>query len=483
MALRRPLIQRVTGLFILIFNMALVPPLAVSLFYGDGQALLFLESMVITGALGLLLWWPVRNVEGDLGHRDGFLIVVLFWVVLSALTALPLVLGAEMRFVDAMFEAVSGFTTTGATVLVGLDTMPPSILYYRQQINWLGGMGVIVLAVALLPLLGSGGMQLYKAETPGPMKDDKLTPRITQTARILWLVYLGLTIACAFAFWLAGMTAFDAIGHAMATVATGGFSSHDLSFGYFDSVSIEVVAEVFMVLGAINFAVHFLVWRERSLMPYWKNTEVRVFVVFVLVSILITTLILAQASNYGGWPAALRHSAFQVVSFITSTGFFSQDYSVWPPAAVLFLFYIACIGGCGGSTSGGLKMMRVILLVKQSVREMKWLLHPHATIVLRIDKQVLSARARFGVWGFFSLYVLSGAALMLLLSADGLDHLTAFSIAITTLNNTGPGLGVVAANFAGLSDYAKVVSILGMLLGRLELFTLLIVLTPAFWRR
>lgn len=483
MALRRPLIQRVTGLFILIFNMALVPPLAVSLFYGDGKALLFLESMVITGALGLLLWWPVRNVEGELGHRDGFLIVVLFWVVLSALTALPLVLGAEMRFIDAMFEAVSGFTTTGATVLVGLDTMEPSILYYRQQTNWLGGMGVIVLAVALLPLLGSGGMQLYKAETPGPMKDDKLTPRITQTARILWLVYLGLTIACAFAFWLAGMTVFDAIGHAMATVATGGFSTHDASFGYFDSVSIEVIAEVFMVLGAINFAVHFLVWRERSLAPYWANTEVRVFVSIVLGSILVTTLILAQASTTGSWSEALRHSAFQAVSFITSTGFFSQDYSVWPPAAVLFLFYIACIGGCGGSTCGGLKMMRVILLVKQSVREMKWLLHPHATIVLRIEKQVISARARFAVWGFFSLYVVTGAALMLLLSADGLDQLTAFSIAVTTLNNTGPGLGLVAANFAGLSDYAKVVSILGMLLGRLELFTLLIVLSPAFWRR
>lgn len=483
MALRRPLIQRVTGLFILIFNMALLPPLAVSLFYADGEALLFLESMVIAGALGLLLWWPVRHVEGELGHRDGFLIVVLFWVGLSALSALPLVLGAELRFVDAMFEAVSGFTTTGATVLVGLDSMSPSILYYRQQINWLGGMGVIVLAVALLPLLGSGGMQLYKAETPGPMKDDKLTPRITQTARILWLVYLGLTVACTFAFWAAGMTFFDAVGHAMASVSTGGFSTHDASFGYFDSVSIEVIAEIFMVLGAINFAVHFLAWRRRSLVPYVANTEVRVFVSLVLVSILVVTVILAQASNNGDWQQALRHAAFQAVSFITSTGFFSQDYTLWPPAAVLFLFYIACIGGCGGSTSGGMKMMRVILLVKQSVREMKWLLHPRAALVLRIDKQVLSARARFAVWGFISLYVVSGAVLMLLLSADGLDLETAFSITITTLNNTGPGLGLVGTNFTGLSDYAKVVSILGMLLGRLELFTLIIVLTPAFWRR
>lgn len=483
MALRRPLIQRVTGLFILVFNTALLPPLAVSLFYDDGKALLFLESMVIAGALGLLLWWPVRRVEGELGHRDGFLIVVLFWVVLSALSALPLVLGAELRFIDAMFEAVSGFTTTGATVLVGLDNMPPSILYYRQQLNWLGGMGVIVLAVALLPLLGSGGMQLYRAETPGPMKDDKLTPRITHTARILWLVYLGLTVVCALAFWLAGMSVFDAIGHAMSTVATGGFSSHDASFGYFDSASIEVIAEIFMVLGAMNFAVHFLVWRGRSLKPYFTNAEVRVFLMLVAASILVVTLTLAHSSGYEDWTQSLRHSAFQAVSFITSTGFFSQDYSLWPPAAVLFLFYIACIGGCGGSTSGGLKVMRMMLLVKQSAREMKRLLHPNAAIVLRIDKQVISERARFAVWGFFSLYVVSGAALMLLLSADGLDHVTAFSITVTTLNNTGPGLGVVAANFVNLSDYAKVVSILGMLLGRLELFTLIIVFTPAFWRR
>lgn len=483
MALRRPLIQRVTGLFILIFNMALLPPLGVSLFYADGEALLFLESMVIAGALGLLLWWPVRHAGGDLGHRDGFLIVVLFWVVLSALSALPLVLGAQMRFIDAMFEAVSGFTTTGATVLIGLDNMSPSILYYRQQLNWLGGMGVIVLAVALLPLLGSGGMQLYKAETPGPMKDDKLTPRITQTARILWLVYLGLTVICTLAFWLAGMTLFDAIGHAMATVATGGFSSHDASFGYFDSVSIEIIAEIFMVLGAINFAVHFLAWRDRSLTVYWVNREVRVFLFLIIGSVLIVTVILAQATYSGDWLQALRHSAFQAVSFITSTGFFSQDYTLWPSAAVLFLFYIACIGGCGGSTCGGLKVMRVILLVKQSVREMKWLLHPHAAMVLRIDRQVISARARFAVWGFISLYAVSGALLMLLLTADGLDLVTAFSITITTLNNTGPALGVVGANFTGLSDYAKVVSILGMLLGRLELFTLIIVFTPAFWRR
>ena len=478
-------VQRILGLLLTLFSLTLMPPFLLSLAVGDGAATAFATAFGLTLGVGILSWLPVRRTRRELRLRDGFVVVVMFWTVLSGMGALPFILAEDphLSVTDAVFESVSGLTTTGATVILTLDDLPMSILYYRQQLQWLGGMGIIVLAVAVLPMLGIGGMQLYRAETPGPMKDNKLTPRITETAKALWYIYLGLTIACGLAYWLAGMSVFDAIGHAFSTVAIGGFSTHDASIGYFNSPLIDIVAVVFMFLAAVNFSLHFLAFRHRSLAGYWQDSEFRFYVLLLSVVILITVLGLYYTETYDGWEDALVNGLFQAVSIGTTAGFTTAEFYNWPGFIAILLLFSSFVGGCAGSTGGGIKVIRLLLLVKQGLREITRLVHPSAQIPVRLGNKTVSPRVVEAVWGFFALYVASFTVMYLALASTGLDLMTAFSAVAASINNLGPGLAGVGAHYADMHDPGKWILCFAMLLGRLEIFTLLVLLTPAFWRR
>ncbi len=475
---------RILGLLLLFFSLSFLPPALLSLLFDDHEVRHFLVASVVTAGGGAFFWLLGHRAPGSLRQRDGFIIVALFWFSLGLCSALPFISGPHLSLVDALFEAISGLTTTGATILEDIERLPPSLLYYRQQLQWLGGAGVVVLAVAVMPLIGVGGMQLYKAETPGPMKEEKLTPRITQTARALWYIYLWLTIACAVAYWLGGMSPFDAINHSFATVSTGGFSTWNSSIGHYHSALIEGIAMLFMLLGAINFSIHFLVWRSRGPRPWWHDEEVRTFLSIMAVAIAVTTLVLwLRHAVSGGALEALRQAAFQVISVITSTGFGTADFSRWPLFLPVLLIFISFIGGCGGSTAGGMKVARVLLLARQGWREIARLIHPRGLIPVRFNGRVMNSQVMSSVWGFFSLYVATFVGLMLVMMASGLDQVTAFSAVATSLNNLGPGLGRVATSFHDVNDVAKLAAVAGMILGRLEIFTILVLFTPAFWRR
>jgi trk system potassium uptake protein TrkH len=479
-----PMVQRILGLMLIMFSLTMLPPIGVSLAYGDGHWHPFLSAMLFIATVGLALWLPVRRVQRDLRLRDGFLVVAVFWLFLGLAGATPLLISdvPALSFTDAVFEAVSGFTTTGATVIVGLDELPKSILYYRQQIQWLGGMGIIVLAVALMPVLGIGGMSLYKAETPGPFKDQKLTPRITQTAKALWIIYAALTALCALGYKLAGMDLFDAIGHAFSTLSTGGFSPHDASFAHFDSAAIDAIATVFMFLGGASFALHFLAIRSHDPRIYWHDTEFKAYFWLVAVLIAGTTIYIWLHGEFETLPLALRHASFQVVSIQTSTGFLTTGFAQWPGALPALLMLLTLVCGCAGSTSGGMKVIRWLIVFRQGVAELTRLVHPSAEIPVKLAGRPVPQRIVGGIAGFFAMYFIVFAALMFLLMTFGLDQVTAWSAIATCINNVGPGLGDVTATFRGVPDAAKWVCAIAMLVGRVEIFTFVLLLTPAFWR-
>jgi trk system potassium uptake protein TrkH len=476
-------VSRILGILLMIFSLTMLPPIIVSLIYGDNQLNAFVDAFVITLGLGLIIWLPVRNQKKELRVRDGFIVTVLFWLVLSLSGSVPLYLSdsPDLRFVDAYFESLSGLTTTGATVITGIDDLPKSILWYRQQLQWLGGMGLIVLAVAILPMLGIGGMQLYRAETPGPVKDSKLTPRITETAKALWYIYLGLTVACALAYWAAGMTLFDAIGHSFSTIAIGGYSTHDASIGYFDSTVIELIAIFFMFIAGINFALHFTAWRSNSWRTYFFDPEFKFYASLILIVTIITITTLYFTDTYS-FSESMITGAFEVVSIATTTGFATADFTVWPFVLPFLLFVVAFVGGCAGSTGGGMKAIRILLIYKQGLREIQRLIHPNAIIPVKLGKKPVPDRVIEAVWGFFSVYLFVFVILLLLLLATGLDQVTAWSAVGASINNLGPGLGDVAAHYGNIPDTAKWVLCFAMLMGRLEIFTLLILFTPSFWR-
>lgn len=478
-------VQRVFGVLLMAFSLTMLPPAAVSLLYRDGEATSFLASFLLLAIGGVALWWPVHREHRDLRRRDGALIVALFWIVLGLAGALPLLLneGIEMSFTDAAFEAVSGLTTTGATVIIGLDTLPRSILYYRHQLQWLGGMGIVVLAVAVLPLLGVGGMQLYRAETPGPSKDTKLTPRLAETAKTLWVIYAALTVACIVAYRLAGMHWFDAIGHGFSTISIGGFSTHDLNIGYFDDVLIEMVAVAFMFIGGINFALHFQAMRHGRVMAYWQDPEFRAYLFGLIALASFVSLYLLARDYYADVGTSVRQAVFHAVAIMTTSGFASDDYAAWPGMLPVLLMLSSFIGACAYSTGGGMKVIRWLLLARQGARELKRLLHPHAQFATRMGGRAVPEKIVRAVWGFFSVYVMVFALLMILTMALGLDQVTAFSAVAACLNNLGPGLGEVTSNYATVPAAAKWVLMTAMLLGRLEIFTLLILFMPAFWRK
>lgn len=478
--------QRLLGILVAVFALTMVPPLLVSFYYRDGASETFLDALLIMLLVGALMWFPVRNTPyQELRVRDGCLVVVLYWVVFSLVGALPLYMfpGGWPTFTDAVFESVSGITTTGATVATGLDYMPHAINFYRMQLHFLGGMGIIVLAVAVLPMLGVGGMQMIRAETPGPMKDSKLTPRITETARALWLVYVSFAILCALSFWLAGMTPFDAICHAMSVMGTGGFSTHDSSLAYYHSLPIELVAMLFMLLAAANFALHFTAWRRNSLKVYAKDPEFRVYIGIIAFISLSFATVLYLNNSYPSFLVALHYAAFNVISLGTSTGLTTVDYNNWPGPLPVILITSAAFCGCAGSTASGIKVIRVQLLVKYVYRELLRIIHPNAEVPIKSGGKLVNPTVLEAVSGFFAAYAFLFVFIWVLFMSVGLDPLTAYSAVATTINNMGPGLGSLEFGFSQTDTAVKWISIFSMLLGRLEIFTLLAVLTPAFWRR
>ncbi|MBT6043600.1 MAG: potassium transporter [Gammaproteobacteria bacterium] len=478
-----PVIFRILGVLLMLFSFAMLPPLLVSMYYNDGVAYSFLTTFFLTLLSGFILWAPVMKNRRELKTRDGFLVVTLFWTVLGTFGSFPFIFTSslQMSVTDSFFESISGLTTTGATVLSGLDDLPKSILYYRQQLQWLGGMGIIAIAVAILPMLGIGGMQLYRAESPGPVKDNKLLPRVTETAKALLFIYISLTMLCAIAYFLAGMTIFDAIGHSFSTVAIGGFSTHDASIGYFDNSIIEVIAIIFMLISGINFALHFFAWQHKSPLHYFQDSEFRFYISMMAVIGLITVLFLFFSDVYNFKDSVFK-GLFGVVSIATTTGFSSADFTVWPTFLPFMLFYMAFVGACAGSTGGGIKVIRVILIIKQGFREIAKLIHPNAVIPIKLGNHRVPDRVLESVWGFFSVYVMVYMVMLLACLAVDLDITTAFTAVGASINNLGPGLGDVAQNYGAIPDAAKWILCLGMLLGRLEVFTLLVLFSPHFWR-
>lgn len=451
--------------------------------FEDNVHLSFFELAAGALVLGTLGLFGIPGTVGNIGYRESLLFVALTWSLMGLLGGLPFMLVNNLSFTDATFEAVSGLTTTGATVMTGLDAMPKSLLLYRQFLQWMGGLGVIILVVAIMPMLNIGGMRLYKAETPGPVKGEKLAPRISHTARYLWYVYLVLTLACTAGYWLAGMDLYDAIAHSFTTVATGGFSTKDASLGYYDSVAIEWVANIFMMLGAINFGLHFLVASGRNPLQYWRDEETRWFLYIILGASLAIGVGLWVAGTYQGLDTSLRYVIFQVISFITSTGFASTGFTEWPFAVTLMLIILAYIGGCAGSTAGGNKVVRNALTIKAIMQEIKYLIHPRGVFTLKFNRRPITRDVMDSVKGYMFIAATLTIVLTLILMMTGLDFLSALSAVSACINVNGPAFGVVGSNFIPVNDFGTWVLSFTMILGRLEFFTVLTLFHPAFWRR
>jgi trk system potassium uptake protein TrkH len=483
---RLVVVAPVLAILLMMFSAAFIPALVWSYVAGDGMLLAFAGSALGTLATGLVVWLATRRSRRELQPRDGALLVVLGWLLVTAASMPPLIVACpQLSIAQVFMETMSGITTTGATVISGLDALSPSVNLWRHTLQWIGGLGIIVMVVAVLPFLGVGGMQLFRAETPGPMKEGKLTPRITQTAKYMWLGYVLLTLLCGLALWAAGMPAFDALCHALSTVSLGGFSTRDASIAAFDSIRIELVLMLFMVLSTFNFATHFLALRERSARAYWRDLEASSSVTLIVLSALGVSLLLWWEQAYEVPMEALRFGVFNTISVATSTGFMTQDYSLWPVFAPLWMMFLACVACSAGSTGGGIKMVRALILVKQAGRELRRLIHPHAVMPLTINGNMVENRVIFAVLGFMLLWGATQLVLTFVLLFTGIDFISAFSAVVASVNNLGPALGRFgpAENFASLTDFQAVVLSLAMLAGRLELLSFFAVLMPTFWRR
>ncbi len=478
-------VYRALGMILMLFGMALLAPLGLSHAAEDGAQLAYQQVFLLTELCGTFLWYRYRRSSRDLSVRDGFLLVVLVWTVLPAFSALPFMIQLGMSHTDAYFEAVSALTASGGTVISGLDALPRSINLWRHLMQWLGGMGLIVLVVAILPMLGIGGRQMLAAEVPGPMKDNRLTPRVTQTAKGLWLIYVAMTLACILAYAWAGMSWFDAFCHAFSTISLGGFSTHDASLGYFASPTIEWICLIFMFFSGINYATHFMALSGRSLFAYGRDPEAGWFVGILLASGFVLANYLWKEGSIADMDEAFRLALFNVVSVATTTGYSTVDYGQWPMFVGLWMLFLCSFSTSAGSTGGGIKMMRALLLYKQVYRELVRAMHPAAVYNVRLGGVTAPQSVLFAVLAFAFVYMVSIVTMTLLLTFSGLDIVTAVSAVVASINNTGPGLGQVGphSNFSVLGDFQTWVCIFAMLLGRLEIFTLLVVLTPAFWRK
>ena len=481
--MRSRAITKVLGVIVALTATTKLPSLLYALAAGEATARIYAGSFALSALVGFLMYWPNRAVAYELRLRDGFLIVTLSWVSACLASAMPLMYGPPyLSFTHAMFEVMSGLTTTGATVISGLDALPRSVLLYRQVLQFLGGMGIVILAVAILPMLKVGGTQLFRAETTGPSRDSRLTPRIAETAKALWLVYAGLTLMCAGAFWVAGMGLFDAVCHALSTVSTGGFSTHDAAFDHWDSGLLDVIAIVFMGLGGVNFALHFTAWRNASFRGYFQDPELRAYVAILAGAAALVTLVVWTQGSYPDLPAALRNGAFMTVSAMTTTGFTVAGFDAWPSIAPLVIMLVAIVGGCSGSTVGGLKVARVLMVLRQGVREVHQLVHPRGQFLVRMGGRRVPEGVVLSVSGFITLWMACFVALVLCMMLAGLDLVSAFGGTVATMANLGPGLGTVTYGFGDVSDATVWLGTFGMLLGRLEVFSVLVLFTPMFWR-
>jgi trk system potassium uptake protein TrkH len=480
-------VLNIFGALLAWFALYFLLPILTALIYGEFSALRgFLAGGALAALVGFALQLATRRFRYDLRARDAYLLVSVGWLTIPAVATVPLLIDLPgLSFTHAYFEAMSGVSTTGATVLQGLDTLPHCVNLWRAALNWLGGMGIIVLAVAILPLLGVGGMQLYRAGAPGPVKDAKLAPRITETARVLWYVYAGLTAACTLALWGSGMSLFDALCHAFATLSLGGFSTHDANIAYFHSALIELVMALFMLLAAVNFATHFTAMRRGDLGAYRRDPEARWMLLLVIVSCLVIALFLDLHGVFGDYFTAFRFGAFSVVSFATGGGFFSSNFAAWPAFAPMWMLFLSCLCANTGSTGGGIKMFRALILFKQPLREMFTLVHPQAVSPLKISGQVVPNGVVYAVLAFLFLYFMTIAMLTFALLISGLDLTSSLSAIVACINNVGPGLGSVGPSrtYAALNDFQSWVCIAGMFLGRIEIITFAVLLTPAFWRK
>jgi len=474
------------GSVLSLFSILFLVPIAIALYYREPALVAFCISAAVTLAAGLVIRTVTLRYRTELKPRDGYLLVTLTWVALAALATMPLLLSMpQLSFTRAFFETMSGLSTTGATVLSGLDTLPRSLVIWRHALSWLGGMGIIVMAVAILPLLGIGGMQMYRADTPGRAKDAKLAPRIAQTAQLLWLVYAGLTALCAVCLRGAGMGWFDSVCHAFSALSLGGFSTHDANIAFFNSPLIEIVLGAFMLLAAMNFATHFLAVSKGQVGTYSRDPEAKWLVLWIAFSGIGVSIHVWLSNVYPDYGTTLRYVAFNLVSVATGSGLYSTDYSRWPVFAPMWMLFLSCVCASSGSTGGGIKVFRALVLLKQSVREMFSLVHPQAVAPLKIAGQLVSNRVVFSVLAFIFLYFITIVVLTFALLISGVDFLSAVSAIVASINNVGPGLGQVGpgGTYGHLSDFQLWMCTAAMFLGRVEIFTVLILFTPAFWRK
>ena len=468
------------SILVLFFSFSYVFPIIVSIIFEDGALDIFIKTLVGVISLGMLGLLLTRNIENDLSQKDGFVIIVMFWIVLSIAGSVPFYMSG-MSMIDSFFESMSGITTTGASVISNIDVLPESLLFYRQLLQWMGGMGLIVLAIAVMPLLGIGGGQIYKTEIPGAMGEQKLTPRIKETAQALWSIYLGLTVICALLYYISGMSVFDAISHSMSTVAIGGFSTHNESIGFFNSFSIELICMVFMLLSAFSFTLHYFALYKRKPLKYLYDPELRFFVGIIFIIFTIAVIISVVSNNITAYE--IKNIAFHTVSMVTTTGFTVSNSSDWPFSLSFLLLVGAFIGACSGSVGGGIKSWRVMIMINHAYLNIMKIIHPNSIVSLKIGTRSVDDQAATSVWGFFSIYVISFMVLLLAILVSGLDLESAFSAVGACLNNLGPGLGIVSENYSSISSYSKGILAFAMLLGRLEIFTLLVILTPMFWAK
>ncbi|KOE65557.1 TrkH family potassium uptake protein [Aggregatibacter actinomycetemcomitans] len=481
-------ILRIVGILVMCFSCTMLLPAFVALLYGDGGGKAFIQSFVMSAIAGVILWWACHHHKEELRSREGFLIVVAFWVVMGSLGAIPFMLfeDPDLTVSSAFFESFSGLTTTGATTIVGLDNLPKAILFYRQLLQWLGGMGIIVLAVAIIPLFGIGGMSLYRAEISGPLKENKMRPRITETAKTLWIIYASLTLLCAFSYWLAGMSPFDAISHSFSTMSIGGFSTHDRSMAYFASSTVNIITVVFLLISACNYVLHFNAFsqlgKRNIFLSYFRDPEFRFFMLIQFSLVLICFAMLLANHHFDETFQNLEQALFQSVSISTTAGYTTSSFEQWPLFLPILLLFASCIGGCAGSTGGGLKVVRVLVLYLQAKRELKRLIHPNLVYPIKLGKRVLDERVIQSIWAFFSAYLLVFVICLLGVISCGVETFDAFNAVIACLNNVGPALGAVSSNFVGIPDSAKWILTLAMVCGRLEIFSLLVLFTPAFWK-
>jgi trk system potassium uptake protein TrkH len=476
-----------TGSLLVLFSLLFLLPLVTATWYHEPAAVLaFTAGAVLSAALGLALRALTLSRGAELRPRDGYLLVTVAWLTLAAVAAMPLRwLLPGTDFTHAYFEALSGLTTTGATVLTGLDHLPRSVNLWRHALSWLGGMGIIVMAVAILPLLGIGGMQMYRADAPGPVKDAKLAPRIMQTARVLWLVYGGLTALCIVVLRAAGMHWFDAICHAFSTLSLGAFSPHDASIGYYDSPLIETIVALFMLVAAMNFTTHFLALRKGEPGTYGRDPEARWMLVWIFASIIGVSIHIWLNGVYPGYGEAFRRVAFNLISLATGCGLFSANYASWPVFAPMWMLFLGCVCASTGSTGGGIKIFRSLVLIKQSFREMFTLVHPAAVAPLKIAGQIVPNRVVYSVLAFIFLYFMTIVLLTFAMLISGMDFISAFSAIVACINNAGPGLGRVGPGqgYGSLSHFQLWLCSTAMFVGRIEIFTFTVLFTRTYWRK